>query len=348
MKAVWFEEFGAQPEVRAVPDPICPVDGMLVRVAATGLCRSDWHGWLGHDPDVRLPHVPGHEFAGRVVEVGPDVHNWNAGDRVTAPFVCACGRCPTCRRGEHQVCDNQQQPGFTHWGSFAEFVVVDAADVNGVRLPDGLGFDTAASLGCRFATAYRAVVGHGRVRPGTWVAVHGCGGVGLSAVMIAIAEGARVVAVDPAPAARRQATALGAEVVLDPAADTMPEAVRDVTDGGAALSIDAIGGPESLVNSVGSLRKRGRHVQAGLMPPAQGVAPIPMHRVIGGELELVGIHGLQAHEYPELLRVVETAGIDLTALIGRRIGLDDVPAALAAMNDPVPAQAGVTVVTFRA
>ena len=137
VRAVVFEQFGVHPAVRDVSDPVCPRDGMVVGVEATGLCRSDWHGWMGHDPDIALPHVRGTSSPARVVAVGRGRAQLAVGDRVTAPFVCACGRCPTCQRGEQQVCDNQQQPGFTHWGSFADFVVVDAADVNGVRLPDG-------------------------------------------------------------------------------------------------------------------------------------------------------------------------------------------------------------------
>src|SRR5438067_5443263 len=201
VRAVVFDEFGAPPEVRDVPDPVPPPDGAVVRVAATGLCRSDWHGWRGHDPGVRPPHVPGHEFAGAVAAVGAGVTRFRPGDRVTAPFVCACGTCGSCLAGDHQVCERQTQPGFTHWGSFAEYVTVRHADVNLVRLPDGLGYPAAAALGCRFATAFRAVVAQGRVAAGEWLAVHGCGGVGLSAVMIGAACGARVVALDGAEAA---------------------------------------------------------------------------------------------------------------------------------------------------
>ena len=163
MQAVRYDAFGRAPELVEVDEPRCPDAGAVIDVVATGLCRSDWHGWMGHDPDIRLPHVPGHEFAGVIAEVGPSVHGWRAGDRVTVPFVCACGQCDSCRRGEHQVCDNQFQPGFTHWGSFAERVAIDRAEVNLVRLPDGLEPEAAASLGCRFSTAHRAVVQHGRV-----------------------------------------------------------------------------------------------------------------------------------------------------------------------------------------
>src|SRR3982751_4324764 len=191
MRAVVVDSFGSVPQLRDVPDPTCPPDGALVRVEATGLCRSDWHALAGHDPDVRLPQVPGHEFAGVVHEVGREVQDWATGARVTTPFVTACGRCATCAAGEQQVCERQRQPGFTHWGSFAEFVVVDRADVNLVALPDAVDAVSAAALGCRFATAFRAVTQVGRLAAGELVAVHGCGGVGLSAVMVAAAAGGR-------------------------------------------------------------------------------------------------------------------------------------------------------------
>lgn len=330
MRAVVFDEFGVPARVGEVPDPLCPADGMIVRVAATGLCRSDWHAWMGHDPDVALPHVPGHEFAGSVVAVGENVRHWRAGDRVTAPFVCACGSCAVCLRGEHQVCERQEQPGFTHWGSFADYAVVDVADVNGVRLPDALGFDTAASLGCRFATAYRAVTARGRVRPESWVAVHGCGGLGLSAIMIAVAQGARVVAVDPSTAARERALSLGAEVALDPT--DVPEAIVDVTSGGAAVSLDAIGGVPSLVNSLGCLRAGGRHVQAGLMGSATALPTDIIALTVARELEIVGTHGMAAHDYPEMLARVESGEFDLDRLIRRRISLDEAPNALAELD----------------
>ncbi|WP_414942276.1 alcohol dehydrogenase catalytic domain-containing protein [Amycolatopsis sp. cmx-11-51] len=350
MRAVVFEEFGVLPEVHEVPDPVAAPGGVVIAVDATGVCRSDWHSWQGHDTSVKLPHVAGHELAGRITALGEGVRGWSAGDRVTVPFVCACGTCAQCAAGDQQICDREFQPGATHWGSFAEYVAIENAEVNLVALPDSLSSAEAAALGCRFGTAFRAVLRQGGVRPGQWVAVHGCGGVGVSAILLAVAAGASVVAVDPSPPARALAARMGAALAVDPSAFDGHEAVaahvRDLTGGGAHVSLDCLGSPATCAASIGGLRKRGRHVQAGLMPPARGIAPIPMHRVIGGELEIVGIHGLQAHEYPEMLRVVETAGIDLAGMIGRRVGLDDVPAVLAEMNDPVPARAGVTVVEF--
>ena len=303
MRALQYDAFGGPLAVRELPSPVPSAAGVVVRVGASGVCRSDWHGWQGHDPDISLPHVPGHELAGTVEAVGPAVRRFRVGDRVTVPFVCACGRCAQCADGNGQVCSAQTQPGFTHWGSFAEFVLLEAADVNLVALPDEMSFATAASLGCRYATAFRAVVQQGRVRAGEWVAVHGCGGVGLSAVQIAVAFGAQVVAVDISDGAFALAASLGA-VIVDGRGIDVPAAVREVTGGGAHLSLDALGSEGTCVNSVLSLRPRGRHIQVGLLPPSQGRPAVPMERVVAGELELLGSHGLAAHDYPALLDLI--------------------------------------------
>jgi alcohol dehydrogenase len=127
MKAALYETFAQPFSVQNVPDPTPTPTGVVIAVKATGLCRSDWHGWMGHDSDIVLPHVPGHEFAGEIVAVGRDVKSWKVGQRVTVPFVCGCGTCPQCASGNHQVCDHQFQPGFTHWGSFAQYVAIDRA-----------------------------------------------------------------------------------------------------------------------------------------------------------------------------------------------------------------------------
>ena len=191
MRAVYFEKFQTQPVVTNLPDPTPTSHGVVIKVGASGLCRSDWHGWMGHDSDITLPHVPGNEFAGVIVAVGSQISRFKVGERVTVPFVSGCGHCGECRSGNQQVCEEQFQPGFTHWGSFAEYVAIDYADHNLVHLPETISYETAASLGCRFATSFRAVVDQGRVKGGEWVAVHGCGGVGLSAIMIAAGMGAR-------------------------------------------------------------------------------------------------------------------------------------------------------------
>ena len=327
-----------------MPDPRPAPDGVVIRVEATGLCRSDWHGWAGHDPAITaVPHVPGHELAGTLQQVGDRVTGWTVGQRVTVPFVCACGRCEECVAGDQQVCRRQTQPGFTHWGSFAELVAVEAADVNLVALPDGMDAVTAAGLGCRVATAHRAVVTQGRVRPGQWVAVFGCGGVGLSAVMVAVAGGARVVAVDVSDEALRLAMDFCAEAVVNPSGTEAVAAVRQLTGGGAHLTLDALGSPDTCSAAIRSLRRRGRHVQVGLLPSVAGDPALPMSALIAGELEVVGSHGMPAHDYPEMLALVTAGRLRPDLLVTRRIGLDEVTDALPAMGRP-GFPAGVTVV----
>jgi alcohol dehydrogenase len=347
VRAVVYTAYGSLPRVVEAAEPACPEDGVVIAVRATGVCRSDWHAWKGHDP-VTLPHTPGHELAGVVAELGPAVRRWSVGDRVTVPFVCGCGTCDWCAAGEAQVCPNQTQPGFTGPGSFAERVAVHAADLNLVLLPDSVDFVTAASLGCRFATAFRALTVHGRVGHGDWLAVHGCGGVGLSAVMIGAALGARVVAVDVSTAALERARAVGAEVVVDARerAD-VAERVREATRGGAHVSLDALGAPETAVASVLSLRRRGRHVQVGLLLGDAATPPLPMGRVVAHELEVYGSHGMAAHEYPTMLAMVEDGRLRPDLLVGDVIDLDRAGEALAAMDRP-RAGAGMTVVSLPA
>lgn len=341
MRAVVVETFGELPTVQQVPDPAPPKRGVVVRVEATGVCRSDWHAWRGHDTDVVLPHVPGHELAGTVAAVGADVRGWQVGARVTVPFVVACGRCEVCRAGDGQVCPQQTQPGFTGWGSFAELVALDEADTNLVAVPDGLDALAAASLGCRFATAYRALTARARLQPGEWLSVHGCGGVGLSAVMIGAALGARVVAIDVSAQALTLARLMGAEaVVLGP--DDVAAAVVDATGGGAHVSMDALGSTTTCADSVLSLRRRGRQLQVGLLPGFAGHPRVPMERAIAYELDLLGSHGMAAADYPPMLDLVQAGQLRPQLLVRRVVGLDDLPDALADLDGPATV-AGITV-----
>ncbi|GAA1558214.1 zinc-dependent alcohol dehydrogenase family protein [Kribbella sancticallisti] len=338
MRAVVVEEFGVLPRVQQVGEPVVGAGGVVVKVEATGLCRSDWHGWQGHDSDIVLPHVPGHELAGTIAAVGEGVRGWAVGDRVTTPFICACGVCEQCVEGNHQVCPHQLQPGFNYWGSFAEYVALPFAEVNLVRLPEGLDFDTAAGLGCRFATSFRAIHQVGRVEAGENVVVFGCGGVGLSAVMIAAALGARVIAVDTNPAALELARSYGAADVVHAG----PEAVREIlelTGGGARVTMDALGSNEIVQDALRALRPRGRHLQVGLLPAG---VQLDVSRLIGQELEWLGSHGMAAHSYPEMLDLVASGNLRPQELITRTIGLDEVPGALDAMTAGTPA--GVTVI----
>jgi alcohol dehydrogenase len=346
MRAVVYDTVGSMPEVRELVEPDCPPHGAVVRVRATGVCRSDWHAWMGHD-DVALPHVPGHELAGVVERTGSQVTRWAPGDRVTVPFVCACGTCSACLQGDHQVCLRQTQPGFSSPGSFAELVALQHADVNLVALPEGIDDVTAATLGCRFATAYRAVAHLGAVREGEWIAVHGCGGVGLSAVMIAGARGARVIAVDVSPETLAWAGRLGAEHLIDASRHADPVDVgghvRELSGGGADVSVDALGSRRTLDAALAGLRPRGRHVQVGLLLGGEMRPSVDMGLVVARELQLFGSHGMSAADYPQMLAEISAGTLRPERLVGRVIGLDDAPTALATLDDANRGP-GVTVV----
>ena len=344
MKAVMYRAFSEQPKIEQLADPVPRSDGVVLKVMASGVCLSDWHGWQGNDPDIKLPHVPGHELAGVVEAVGDEVTQWKLGDRVTVPFVGGCGKCPECASGNHQVCDHQFQPGFTHWGSFAEYVAIHYADVNLVRLPPEMSFETAASLGCRFATSFRAIVDRGQVSAGQWVVVHGCGGVGLSAIMIASALGAKVLAVDISDEKLALAIQLGADDSLNVnSVANVSDAIRDLTGGGAHVSVDAIGNAEVCFNSINSLRKRGRHVQIGLMVEEDSQPKIPMDKVLANELEILGSHGMQAHRYAEMLEMIVAGKLSPERLIGKTISLEESISVLTSMHDF--STTGVTIIT---
>ncbi len=320
MRAVYYDQFGKRPELRQVPIPKISTHAVLLKVAAAGICRSDWHGWQGHDSDIQLPHVPGHEFSGVIQEVGSEVHRWKVGQRVTTPFVQACGSCAYCNQGDHQVCLNQAQAGFTHWGAFAEYVEVRFADVNLVAVPNWMSMEVAASLGCRFGTAYRAVIMQGRLKVDQSLVVFGCGGVGLSVIRIASKIGARVVAVDVNEDALALAKQCGADrTFLRHEEKVLQAYAREF--GGLDLSIDAIGEAGLVHFSLSLLRRRGRHIQVGLFSP-QVQWQFNPSRLVAHELELLGSHGLQAHKYGEMLDFIADHDLALDLLINEGCNLE--------------------------
>lgn len=347
MRAVIYEAFGQTPSVQDVGSPSGPVHGVVIAVEATGVCRSDWHAWAGHDDSVSVPHVPGHELVGRIVRAGDAVTRFSPGDRVTVPFVCGCGTCEFCRSGNAQVCPTQTQPGFTHWGSWADEVVIHHADTNLVIAPDELPAEAVLPLGCRFATAFRGLHDRARLTAGEVVAVFGCGGVGLSAIMIARAIGAQVVAVDISADALELARTMGAAACVDSTGLTEVEvaaAVRDASaelgaDFGPHVTVEALGIENTLNAALESLRPLGRHVQIGLLSGRPSTA-VP--QVIGQELSLLGSHGMAAADYGPLVALVVEGRLRPQDLVTRTIGLDEAPAALEEMAQS--SSAGLTVI----
>ena len=340
MRAIHFTQFGGELTVKDVPTPTPPANGVVIEVKATGLCRSDWHAWMGHDSDVVLPHVPGHELAGIVSAIDPGVTQFKVGDRITVPFVNGCGNCHYCTSGNAQVCPTQTQPGFTQWGSYAQYVAIENADFNLIALPDAISFSTAAALGCRFATAFRGLTARARVQPQEWVAIFGCGGVGQSAIMIAKALGARVIAIDISPVALAKAIQLGADITINSSTSDALAQIRAATGDGADVSIDALGSQTTSTQSILSLRRRGRHLQLGLLLTPDGLTPEPMARVIAYELDILGSHGMAAADYPQMLAMVASGALRPDLLVERTVDLNEAITALQAMSDPAGATVG--------
>ncbi len=343
MKAALLTAYRAPLEVQEVPDPACPADGVVLQVLACGVCRSDWHAWTGTDPDISLPHIPGHEFCGIVAEVGSGVTRWRVGDRVIAPFILACGQCPMCQSGLQTACATQVVPGFTAPGAYAQQIAVPRADVNLTRLPDTMEPALAAALGCRVTTAWHALTGRAALQAGEWLAVWGTGGIGLSALLLGKALGARVVVVDVVAEKLSHAKALGAEAAIDASAGDPAAEIRAVTGGGAHVAVEALGITETARNALLCLRKFGRMVQVGMPAGSHITMPLPMDAVYSGQLALFGTRGMPAHRYPGLVSLIETGQVDLTPLIARRVGLSEASAELAAFDHPAPP--GVAVIT---
>ncbi|POG55813.1 zinc-binding dehydrogenase [Haloferax marisrubri] len=342
MRAAVLREHGEPLDVTEVPDPTCDPDGVVVEVEACGICRSDWHSWMGHgewaDDAVPPGQILGHEPAGRVVEVGDRVRTIREGDRVALPFNLACGSCGYCQTGHGNVCtgDHPHALGFelSAQGAFADLVHLPSADYNAIRLPEGVSPTDVAALGCRFMTAYNALDARAGLRAGQWVAVHGCGGVGLSAIQVANVLGARVVAVDVRDSALDAAADLGADAVVDGSAEDPVEAIRGLTDGGAHVSLDALGVAETCRNSVRSVRPRGSHVQVGLTTEAEkGNVSLPTDWMTRHEVSFLGARGMPPTSADDLLSLLASDAVDPGSLVTKTVSLDEVPERLAAMTD---------------
>ena len=344
MRAIQFDTFSGPMVLADVAEPECPADGVILEVGACGVCRSDWHGWKGAVARIKPPHVPGHEFAGVIVETGPDCRRFRKGMRVTAPFILACGECPDCLGGDATVCAHQHVVGFSSWGAYAERVAVRRADFNLVALPEEMDFATAAGMGCRVTTAWRAVVDRAKLAPGEWMAVHGCGGVGLSAVMIGAALGAQVLAIDVNPGALAMAEEMGATHMLNAeGVNDVGAAVHEITGGGAQVSVEALGITATFENSLRGLAPLGRHVQIGMPSGSHATPTLPLYELIySRQLQIIGTRGLAASRFPALFAAVQAGRMDPRRLVTQRIALAEAPAAIAEMDGY--GRVGVTVI----
>ena len=340
MRAAVLREYNAPLSIEDVSDPSCPRDGVVLKVIACGVCRSDWHGWVGEHPRVKPGQIGGHEYCGEVVEAGPDA-TYAVGDRLVAPFILSCGTCPQCRSGASNTCLDQRLPGFVEPGAFAEYVAVPR-DFNLARLPEGLSPTVAAGLGCRVTTSWHALTGRAQLQGGEWLAVHGTGGIGLSAALLGKALGAHVVVVDVVQEKLDHALSLGIDAAVLAGEDT-PAKIREITGGGAHVSVEALGIPATVNASIECLRPLGRHVQVGLPTGHTARMEVNMNAVYMGNIAMFGTRGMPSWRYPSLLGLITSGKVDMSPMIARKVGLSDVSAELAAFNGPTPP--GVAIVT---
>jgi D-arabinose 1-dehydrogenase-like Zn-dependent alcohol dehydrogenase len=322
MKALVMEAVGKPMEVKDMPQPALRPDGAIVRVEGSGICRSDWHLWQGDWTWLgfgqRLPTVLGHEFAGVVEEVGNEVKKLKPGTRVVVPLAQGCGLCEDCRTGRSNLCARSSTGG-----GYARYARLNRADINAVPLPESVGFEEAASMGCRYVTAYHGIMDQGQVKADESVVVYGCGGVGLSAIQIASAAGARVIAVDLDDRKLELAKKVGAAEVVNGKKTDPVKAVMDLTHGGANVSVDALGIVVTCRNGVASLRKRGRHVQIGLTTQGEkGEVALPVDQIVFKEIQFVGSLAIQAHRYPAMLDMVERGRLAPRELITETIPIE--------------------------
>ena len=340
MRAAIVRNFNEDLSIETVNDPACPEDGVVLDVLACGVCRSDYHGWTGNHPLVKDGSIMGHEYCGVVVDAGPKA-KYKIGDRLIAPFILGCGSCPSCQSGKSNTCATQIVPGFNAPGAYAEYVAVPY-DHNLVYLPDSMSPALAAGLGCRVTTAWHALTDRAAVTAGEWVAVHGTGGIGLSAMLLAKMIGAKVVVVDIVKEKLDSALALGADAAVNAAETDAAEAIRSITNGGADVSIEALGHPLTTNASVECLATLGRHVHVG-MPGGDGMMNINLRAIYMKQLSFYGTRGMPSWKYPSLLTMIERGDVDLSPMVDREINLSQASEELRMMSGATPP--GTAVIT---
>lgn len=340
MRAAQLVEYRKPLEITEIPDPACGPTDVVIKVSACGICRTDWHLWNG-DWDwiafqAPLPHVPGHEIAGTIVEIGSEIRSLSVGDSVTVPWHQACGDCASCRRAHTNTCERVGMAGFGGYtGGYAEYVAVPNADLNVVAIPSSIDPLDAFGLGCRYMAAFGAVVCQGAVQAGESLLIVGAGGLGLSAVQIGVASGATVVAVDIDPAKLDRARAEGAVGVVDARdADALAQ-IAELTSGGAHVSVDTLCRPESIQTACLGTRRQGRVVEAAYTTqPQRGILGIPMDALSLWELQLIGSGaGLNHQELDRVISLVERGVLKPSTLVTEQIGLDAVTSVYEAMDD---------------
>ncbi|MCA0870537.1 zinc-dependent alcohol dehydrogenase family protein [Seohaeicola saemankumensis] len=355
IKAAVLEEIGRPgPYAETRPISVCEVDlegpragEVLVRIAAAGLCHSDLSVVNGDRPR-QLPMVMGHESAGVVEAVGPDVERFAPGDHVVSVFVPSCGHCGPCRNGRPALCepgaaangeglligggsrlsrDGERIYHMTGVSCFAEYATVSENSL--VRIDPEIPLDIAALMGCAVLTGAGAVFNTGDVTPGSTTAVVGLGGVGLSAVMAARTAGAeKIAAVDVLDDKLEIARELGATHLINSARDGALEELREVTGGGVDTAMDFTGNVRALRFAYDATRRGGTTVTAGLPNPA-AMLELPAVGITAEERTLKGSYlgsGVPSRDIPRFLGLHAQGRLPVERLMSEKIRLEEINA----------------------
>ena len=324
MRAARFDSATRSLTVQDVPRPEPGPGEVLVRVRACGICLSDVHLIDGTLPSSLAEVTPGHEAAGEIAAVGPQVPQWQAGDRVLLAGGKPCGQCQACARGRADECLQFQVMGFGYDGAWAEYVVVPFGVLTSV--PDGMPIEQAAIIADAVSTPYAALVERAALRAGESVGLWGIGGLGVHAVQIARLVGATpVIAVDPLPDARARALDLGADLALDPTDEQLPMRVLEATGGrGLDVAVDLVGLNAVLAQADSCLGRRGRLLIVGLSDQSIALGPSALFGVMGHTL--MGHLGYQKRHLDELVTLVQAGRLDLSKSISDVLPLEDVVA----------------------
>lgn len=318
MKAVQLIEIGKALEMRDVPVPGIGDHDVLVRVKAAGICHSDVHYRSGASAVGPLPQTLGHEVAGIVEDIGPQVANVKPGDRVCLHYLITCGDCYYCTLGSEQFCVGGSMIGKYRDGGFAEFIAVPAPSA--VSLPEEIPFEQGAIMMCSSATSFHAL-NKSRLQAGETVAVFGVGGLGMSAVQLAKAMGALdVYAVDINEERLAMAKGFGTIPVNGAQVDPVDE-IRRLTDGrGVDVTLELIGLPQTMRQSVQSLAVFGRAVLVGIASEPLEVETYG--ELLGREAEVIGAADHLLHELPLLIEYARRGMLDLSGVVTQNIPLD--------------------------
>ena len=324
MKAAVLRAAGQPLVLEDVPTPVPRAGEVLVRVAGCGVCHTDLH-YLDHGtPTFKTPPIIlGHEVSGTVAARGAGVGHLADGDAVLLPAVLACGSCAYCRTGRENICENSRMLGNHIDGGYAEYIAVPARDV--FRLPADVPLVEGAVIADAVTTPFHAVVRRGRVTPGDWVLVVGCGGVGLVLVQIAAAQGARVIAVDVKDAKLEAARRFGATHALNAGGARLDKEVRKLTGGGVDVAFEAVGKAATQALALDCLKTGARLVLVGYSP--ENLA-LNAGRVMFRELDVIGSLGCRPVDYPRAIEMVQGGRVNLKELVTHRFPLDRIHEAL--------------------